>query len=148
MTSLAGYGIVVEPPTGWEARIFRLAGGEPTVHAATFPLPLHDGEFGVNATRSMSADAVFVALTEYRADNRLTPGKGLFAPARPRTLDAAQFSRNALLLNLPAQLGTQSFFSASGRAFSLYVVVGSSSAIGRRIAEVNGLLQGVRIAAQ
>ena len=140
MTSVSAFGIEAEAPPSWEARIFRLADGEPTLHAASFPLPLSDGEFGANATRRMRADAAFVSVTEYRVDRKLTPRQGLFSALQPRALSGAAFSPNALLRGIVGQLGTQMFFTAAGRPFALYAVVGSSAALAVRLPEVNRLL--------
>lgn len=140
MTGVRAFGIEAEAPPSWEVRIFRLAEGEPTLHASSFPLPLSDGEFGADATRRMRRDGAFVSVTEYRVDGKLTPGQGLFAPRQPRALSRAAFSPNALLRGNADQLGTQMFFTAAGRPFALYAVVGSPAAFARRLPEVNALL--------
>ncbi len=93
----------------------------------------------------MDAAAAFLALTEYRADERLAPGTGLFAARLPRRLDPAAFGENALLRRSGDQLGLQVFFTAHGRPFCLYVVVGSPSALRSRIGELNALLAGLAI---
>jgi hypothetical protein len=126
-------------------RIFRLADGEPTLHAASFPLPLADGEFGANATLRMPTDGAFVSVTEYRVDGKLAPGKGLFAARQPRLLARAAFSPSALFRPIAGQFGSQMFFTAAGRPFALYAVVGSSTALARRLAEVNALLASLSV---
>lgn len=146
MRPLEAYGLRVVAPAGWEARIFRHPDGEPTVHAATFQLPLRDGEFGSSAMRRMARDDAFLSLTEYRADERLVPGRGLFAPAQPRRLRPASFRPQTLLLHVPGRLGAQVFFSARERPFALYVVMGSRAALARRLAEVNALLASLVVA--
>lgn len=145
MTEVRAFGIAVGAPPGWEARIFRLVDGEPTVHAASFPLPLTDGEFGANATRHMRSDGAFVSVTEYRVDGKLRPEQGLFAPPQPPGLARTAFSPNALLRGVTGQLGTQAFFTAAGRPFGLYAVLGSSAALGRRLRELNELLASLSI---
>jgi hypothetical protein len=140
VTGVRAFGIEAEAPPSWEARIFRLADGEPTLHAASYPLPLSDGEFGANATRRMRTDAAFVSVTEYRVDDKLIPRQGLFGAPQPRTLSRAAFSPNVLLRGIAGQLGTQMFFTAAGRPFALYAVVGSSAALAVRVPEVNALL--------
>ena len=80
---VAGRGIAINVPAGWEARIFRRAGGGPVLHVASFELLDGDGDFGAAATGRMRADDVFAALIGYRVDHRIRPGVGLFAAAGP-----------------------------------------------------------------
>jgi len=40
---LSAYGIEIDLPRGWDGRIFRRPGADPTLHAANFPLPASDG---------------------------------------------------------------------------------------------------------
>jgi hypothetical protein len=147
MTVIRAFGIEVEASAGWEARIFRLPNGEPTLHAASFPLPVEDGEFGANATRHMKAHEAFLSVTEYRVDGKLTPGRGLFAADKPRAIAATAFSPNALLRGSHGQLGSQKFFTAAGRPFGLYAVVGSAAALPPRLGELNALLAALSVAA-
>lgn len=147
MTSVRAFGIGVVTPPGWEARVFRLAEGEPTLHAASFPLPLSDGEFGANATRHMRADGAFVSVTEYRVDGRLSPEEGLFAARQPRTIARTAFRHDMLFRPILGQLGSQAFFTAAGRPFALYAVVASPGALARRLPELNALLGSLSIAA-
>jgi hypothetical protein len=122
---LAGYGIEVDVPEGWEGRIFRHEGGEPTLHVGNAPLPVQDGDFGAGAIASMDPGGVFLALTEYGIE---LAGRGLFEPAGPpRNLAAAEVSPAALQRTLPGRAGLQRFFTASGRAFCLYLVVAAGS---------------------
>jgi hypothetical protein len=148
---LSGHGIDVVVPARWEASIFRLPDGEPTLHAASFALPSGDGEFGSRATAAMPRGGIFVAVTEYRTGGGLRAGHGLFAPhGTPGPLRASDFRRNALLVARPGQSGTQRFFTAAGRPFCLYVVrrAGDSGdhETGRRLAELAALLASLRVA--
>ncbi len=93
----------------------------------------------------MDAAGAFLALTEYRADERLAPGTGLFAAHLPRRVDPGAFGDNALLRPSGDQLGLQVFFTAHARPFCLYVVVGSPSALRSRVGELNELLASVAI---
>lgn len=128
---LAGARIRAELPPGWEGRIDdggleTLADGavRPNlVHLANFPLPAGIGDFGSGATETMLAGDVFITLFEY---DPAAAGTALFAvPGLPRSLAAADFDRNNLQRTLPGQSGVQRFFHHQGRAFCLYVVVGS-----------------------
>jgi hypothetical protein len=142
---VAAFGIAVEPPAGWEARLFALPGGEATLHAASFALPLHDGEYGGAATAAMAPDAAFIALTEFRADARLEPGAGLFAAPQPTTVDAEELSARAVQVGRRGHLGLQRFFTTAGRPLCLYVVLGSAGAVGPRLPQVRALLRTLAI---
>jgi hypothetical protein len=127
MSGLRAYGISAAIPQGWEARVFRHEGGEPTLHVATFPLPPSDGDFGSHAISRMPPDALFLALTEYRVGRGVEAGRGLFAAAPPDALHGHDLSSRALQQAQPGRRGLQRFFSVSGRAFCLYVVASGAS---------------------
>lgn len=146
MTRISAFGISATAPDHWEARIFRHEDGEPTLHAATFPLPPSDGEFGSRATRRMPAGGLFLSLTEYRGAGIDLGAGGLFGEPQPRTLEDAHLSSRALLQARPGQRGVQRFFSASGRAFCLYVVVaGDGDGARRRLEDVTHILRSLEI---
>lgn len=121
---LRAHGIAIELPHGWEGRIYRRNHGDPTLHAASFPLPARDSDFGTEATSRMPPGGMFIALTEYRPGGDLQPGTGLFKPeGMPQPLDPRRFSPRALLRTRPGQSGFQHFFTHAGRPFCLYAVV-------------------------
>jgi hypothetical protein len=122
---LDAHGIRVELPSGWSGRLFWRDGGAARLHAASYPVALSDGEFGDASTRAMPATgAAFVALLEYLPGAGLKPGSGLFSSRRiPRPLDPTAFAANRMAHPRPGQVGAQHFFTASGRAFCLYVVI-------------------------
>jgi hypothetical protein len=125
---LEAHGIGVDLPAGWDGRIYRRHGGDATLHAANYPLPLADGDFGSVATERMPAGGGFLALTEYRPGRGLEPGRGLFAaPAIPLPLSARQFDPRTLQIGRAGQLGFQHFFTSRGRPFCLYAVVAAGS---------------------
>jgi hypothetical protein len=140
---LKGHALAVNLPPKWEGRIFRHAGGEPTMHAANFPLPAEDGDYGARATGSMGIHGAFIALTEF--DPELA-GTVLFRRlGMPRKLYPADLSPKALMRARDGQAGVQRFFHAKGRAFCLYVVVGHEPSRGRLVRWVNDVLQTVEI---
>ena len=140
---LTGHGIRVDLPDGWEGRIYRRPEGDPTLHAANFALPPDDGDFGTGATSAMADDGVFIALTEY--DPALA-GRGLFSRSgAPASLRARDPNPKGLLRTRPGQSGVQRFFSASGRAFCLYVVVGNRPTPGTLVAQANRVLNSLHI---
>ena len=122
--TLAAHGISVELPSTWSGRVFSRGGELATLHAATFALPLDDGEFGDRSTGLMPAGGSFFALTEYAPSPDLRAGDGLFASRRiPLPLDPTAFGSHRLAHPRPGQAGTQHFFTASGRPFCLYAVI-------------------------
>ena len=140
---LNGHGIRVDLPEGWEGRIFRRPEGDPTLHAANFALPPDDGDFGTGATSAMADDGVFIALTEY--DPALA-GQGLFARrGAPASLRARDPHPRGLLRTRPGQSGVQRFFSQAGRAFCLYVVVGTRPTPSTLVAQANRVLKSLQI---
>lgn len=132
---LRAHGIAIELPSGWDGRIYKRERGDPTLHAASFPLPAKDGDFGTRATSGMPPGGVFLVLTEYRPGRGLEPGKGLFAPAKlPLPLDPSRFSPRSLLRARPDQEGFQQFFTHRGRPFCLYAVIRRAHPRGARAA--------------
>lgn len=146
---LAHRGLAVEVPRGWDARIFQRAGVDvdatehPVLHAANFALPEDRGDFGSNAVERMGPAHVLVALLEFHPDSAST---ALFANrGLPRRLTPDLFSPSQLQRTLAGQAGTQVFFNEGGRAFCLYVVLGSHRARAGLVPLVNDLLAAVQI---
>jgi hypothetical protein len=144
---IAGHGISIDIPAGWEARIYRRAGAAPVLHAASFALHDGDGDFGAAATGRMRPGDSFAALVEYLVDERLQPGIGLFAadgvPPAPRLLE---FGPMQLQVTRPGQLGWQRFFTAAQRPCCLYAVIrlGAAAPAGM-VAELGRMLKTLRL---
>jgi hypothetical protein len=120
---VTGHGLSIDAPSGWEARIFRRAGGGPVLHLATFPLEDGDGDFGAAATGRMRSGDCFAALIEYR-DPGIRPGVGLFEKTgRPTAPRSDEFAANQLQVTRRGQRGWQRFFSDAGRTYCLYAVI-------------------------
>jgi len=142
-TAVAGHGVEVAPPAGWDVRIYRRdpVGAETTqaiVHAATFPIPARRGDWGDGAVQLMAGNDVFVALVEFGAPS---VGSALFAARGfPAPLAGPDFSRTSLQHSLAGQAGVQRWFSAEGRAWCLYVVVGSYARRAALAGRANGLI--------
>lgn len=153
---IAAHGIELDLPHGWEGRIYRVPGGDPIVHAATFALPASDGDFGSGATGIMPPHGAFLALKEYRPGPRLLPGVGLFsAPTIPLPLQLQRFHARALQVGRAGQVGLQHFFTASGRPCCLYAVLelgaGRAALAARapdRLHELSGILSTLSIHAR
>jgi len=144
VTDLTAHGIQVTLPTGWEGRLFRrprageiaaadahvqgaaAAPAESTnavLHVSTIALPPGIGDFASGAVDKLGDDDVIVVLFEYDPEAAGTP---LFKAAGiPRVLQADDFSPNVMQRAVRGQAGVQRFFHDQGRAFCLYVVIGS-----------------------
>jgi hypothetical protein len=121
------HGIAVSPPPTWDVRIYRRqpAAGEQThaiVHAGNFGLPRRRGDYGSGAVELMKAHNLFIALFEHEPQAALTP---LFSLRGFPSLRYGDFSPRALQRTFAGQSGAQYFFHERGRAFCLYVVLGS-----------------------
>jgi hypothetical protein len=141
----------VELPPGWEGAVtsgdFReLSDGarRPTVmHIASFPLPPQRGDWGSGAVQLMRKTDEFMDLFEYLPEQAGTP---LFSDNEvPRQLDPSEFDETALQEMRRGQGGLQRFFTYRGRAFCLYVVLGSHLDRKDLVPRVNEVLAGLEI---
>ena len=148
MTALSAEGISVELPSGWEGVIGHTSelddGSVRNVvaHFASFPLPARRGDFGGGAVDFMSANDAFVVLFEYGRD---AAGTALFGANGVPEIASGHFDRSVLQRPMPLQSGVQRFFTAAGRAFCLYVVVGSHVDRAEVLPAVNLLIASLRI---
>jgi hypothetical protein len=141
---ISGYGITVDLPPGWEGRIYRRPEGDPTLHAGNFSLPVEDGDFGTRALDAMRSGGVFLVATEY---DRALAGVGLFSQEAPVPLPAtSELNAWALLRVRPGQFGIQRFMTVGGRAFCVYVVVGTVPGTSALLAAANRVLRSLAIA--
>jgi hypothetical protein len=144
------HGLRVAVPRGWDVRVYRRPPlpGENTnavMHAANFALPAGRGDFGSGAVETMGAGDVLVMLLVYDPSRA---GTGLFARSgMPASLDPAGFATTSLQRGLSGQAGQQLFFTEGGRAFCLYVVLGSYAQRARLVPEANALVRAVRVEA-
>lgn len=128
MPRLSGHDISVELPQGWDGYLFRRVpqGVErafPVMHFGNFALPQQRGDFGGGAVEKMGPTNLFVALVEYEPESA---GKPLFSKeGLGLPLTAGHFNPYGLQRVIRGQAGHQRFFNISGRAFCLYVVIGS-----------------------
>lgn len=142
-------GLGVTLPPGWDARIYRrtdddvAATTHAVLHAGNFALPGDRGDYGSGAVERMGPGHVLVVLLEHHPAAVGTP---LFANAGlPRTLTASMFSPHQLQRTISGQAGTQVFFHEAGRAFCLYVVLGSHLRRNALVPAVNELLAELEI---
>ena len=146
-------GIEVGVPSGWDAEIYQRdsdfapqsgpgAVTRPVVHLGTFPLPPARGDFGSGAVEIMGSDDLLVVLFEYGPDSADT---ALFSKKGIPRVAAADFGPNNMQRPIAGQSGAQYFFNEAGRAFCLYVALGSHGRRNELVPEVNQVLAGIRI---
>jgi hypothetical protein len=141
-------GLTLDPPSGWEATIYRRSPGpgevtHPVVHAATVPIPPQRGDYGAGLVERLGADDVFVAVLEFGPDAARTP---LFSSLRAVPgLTPDSFRPRQLQRTIRGQAGVQRFFTVAGRAFCLYAVVGSMVNRVPLAAQANMLVSSLRV---
>lgn len=143
---ISAHGLAVDVPSGWEARIRRhdQFHAHPVLHAADFTLPEERGDFGSGALETMGPSQAFIALIEYDPGSA---GTALFSSsvAVPLQVGADDFSTQKLQRTIRGQAGTQRFFVDGGRAFCLYVVLGSMASRQHAVPRVNAILSAIEI---
>ena len=161
MGVLRAHGIAATLPAGWDGRISVRQDGNPeqlvaasgtrvfasrsrpVVHLANFGLPADRGDFGSGAVELMGDGDVFVVLFEHEPEARVA---ALFRTTGfPRALTARDFDPTTLRRGIAGQSGHQAFFHEQGRAFCLYVVLGSHARRARLVPEVNRVLATVTL---
>jgi hypothetical protein len=144
---MRAHGLTIETPPAWDVRVYRRAEAAPdrtypVVHAANFALPSRRGDFGSGAVELMGPGNVFVVLFEYDEE---AAGTALFSRRGMPTAHPADFSPRALQRTLRGQSGVQYFFNETGRAFCLYIVLGSHARRRRLVPMANRFAQSVRV---
>jgi hypothetical protein len=115
----------------------------PVVHMANFAIPDDRGDFGSGAVELMSTDNLFITLFEFGPES---VGQPMFATqGMPRKLTAADFQPNVLQRTIAGQSGFQQFFTENGRAFCLFIAIGSHGNRAALAAEANAALATVVI---
>jgi hypothetical protein len=145
-----GYGIGIDVPTGWEGRIYKRPDDPadpgtrfPVLQLANFPLPVEDGDFGSAAVSSMGAGGVFIVLMEFGPDYvALASFPVISLPLAP---SASEFDPASLQVTIPGQAGIQRFLTVNGRAFCLYIVVGSLMNVGNLAQQVVQVLKSLSV---
>jgi hypothetical protein len=141
------HGLTINAPPSWDVRVYKRAEEVetrtyPVVHAANFALPGRRGDFGSGAVELMGPGHVFVVLFEY---DTAAAGTALFRRRGMPTARPTDFSPRALQRTLRGQSGVQYFFNETGRAFCLYIVLGSHARRRRLVATANQFAQSVQI---
>ena len=150
---LDAHGFLVVVPPGWEVRMRRQGTSQdeegatayPVFHAATVALPPDRGDYGSNVVERLGSSDLFVSLVEFgpeAVDTALFPVVDEF----PSSLDGASFHPRQLQRVIAGQAGLQKFFTYNGRAFCLYVVVGSYALVNQMMPVATELLASLVIA--
>ena len=125
---VAAAGMAISAPRGWDVRIYQRPAQdpgsvtEPVLHAANFPLPVRRADYGGGVVEKMGPRNIFVAVLQF---GRAAAATALFDRPRPKSLLVESFGPDRLQRVIPGQGGAQFFFSEHGRAFCMYVVIGS-----------------------
>jgi hypothetical protein len=147
---LTGEGLSVDVHPGWDARIFRRrAQGPETTHAvlhlANFALPSDAADYGDGAVQVMGSTHVLICLVEFHPSST---GAALFASVGfPLPLSPADVNATTLQRAVGGQGGIQRFFSQTGRAWSLYVVLGGINRRDQLVALVNSVASTIEVSA-
>lgn len=156
--TLRAHGLSVAVPSGWDGAITRPEGdpnwtdraevgpmgtANPVLHVASFPLPRIRGDYGGGAVEAMRPTDIFVALVEFDPQAGSSP---LFAGrSLRRPLTGADFHRGTMHRPIPGHSGHQQFFCSGGRAFALYVALGSHRLRHAQAPRVNQVVGSLRI---
>jgi len=170
---LAGYGLAVGLPAGWEGRIYRRAASVPAAPAVgTGAVQLTSGSATGSVDRWHDERTHPVlhlanfALPGSRGDfgtgavERMSPdhvfiallqfgtdclGTALYAPQGFPRVAARDFNPNGLQRKVAGQAGFQHFFTAAGRPLCLYVVLGAHRQAGALCPQINDVLAGIEV---
>lgn len=147
-------GISLDLPPGWEAEIDQGAGSveagmeavrTPRVHVANFALPPDRGDFGSGAVERMIPGDVLICLLEESVG---AAGSQLHGHDGMPTVHEQDFSPNSMQRAIAGQSGMQAFFHHGGRAFVLYVVVGSHASRRAVVPTINEVLASITLDAR
>jgi hypothetical protein len=145
---LSRSGLEVDLPDGWDGRIYQrqAEAGVTTrraMHVANFALPPNMGDYATAAVEAMQSADMLVTLIEF---DPASAGTGLFRnDGLPDALGADAFSPTAMPRAIPGRTGAQYFFSSGGRAFCLYVVLGSHTGRAALLPLVNAVVGTIKI---
>lgn len=135
-------------PPGWQAAARRQEASVPgrpgnlLVHAATVALPRDRGDYGSSVVTTMGTDDLFLAFFEH---DKASAGSALFATRGLPVVRPSDFDPGAMQRVRPGMSGGQWFFTAAGRAWCLFAVLGSHARRQRGAVRITDLLEGVRL---
>lgn len=154
---ISAYGLSCAALPGWDIRIEQRAqstvpapgsdlpmGGfvHPILQAGTSAMPALRGDYGSGYVERMTPADVFVCLGEFDPE---AGAEAMFDDGMPAALRPSDFHPDAQQRVIAGMCGTQRFFTTGGRAFCLYVVLGSWLQRKALTATANSLLATVRV---
>ena len=146
MTELRAHGLALTVRRGWEGRIWlpeepAPAENHPVVRLANFALPQTRDTYAEDATEELGPGQVLASLAEF---SPRMADRGLYASQGVPRFTRDDLDPRALQRHLAGRAGLQRFFSAHGRAFSLYVIArdgaGLDAAIRELVAQLHTLV--------
>lgn len=146
---LEGHGLALEVEGGWEARMWTPdlpppAVNRPVIRLANFPLPLTKDTYAAEVVDALRPGRVVASLVEFEPSSA---GRGLYAHEGVPRLRPADLDHRAVQGGPPDRAGLQRFFSANGRAFSLYVIARRGGDLAGALRELEALLRSLTVEA-
>jgi hypothetical protein len=114
------------------------------LHLGNFALPADRGDYGSGAVEIMGAQHTFIAILEFGQE---CLGTALYSNVGLPRVTPDIFDPNALQRRIAGQAGCQFFFTEQSRPMCLYVVLGSAENVPALSAQVNLVLNGIKVAA-
>ncbi len=155
---LSAYGLSCAALPGWDIRIEQRAQSEvpapgsdlpmggyvhPILQAGTSAMPAVRGDYGSGYVERMTSSDVFVCLGEFDHE---AGAEAMFDDGMPAALRPSDFHPDAQQRVIAGMCGTQRFFTSGGRAFCLYVVLGSWLQRKQLVAVANSFLSTIEVA--
>lgn len=145
MTELRAHGIAVALHRGWEARVWvpdlpPPAENHPVVRLANFALPSSRNTYAEDVADALRPGQVVASLAEF---SPALADRGLYAPQGVRRVHVGDLDPRAVQRQGHGRAGVQRFFSANGRAFSLYVVAREGDGLAEALHALDAQLHGL-----
>lgn len=112
------------------------------LHLSDGPLSPGRADFGGQALRRLSSNAIFVAILEYDSDDS---NRGLFARVGRPAFVPSDFAPNRLHHQVSGQSAAQKFFTLGGRTFCCYAVIARERPSVQDVAKINQSLRGLSV---
>ena len=149
MVTLRGNGLTLDVGDGWEARMWvpdvpPPAINRPVIRLANFPLPLTKDTYAEEVADGLRPGDVVVSLVEFEP---ASAGRGLYAYEGVPAIRLADLDPRAVQGGGTGRAGLQRFFSANGRAFSLYVIAREGGGLRAALRQLDVALRSLTVGA-
>lgn len=146
---LHGNGLALDVGHGWEARMWMPdlpppAINRPVIRLANFPLPLTKDTYAAEVAGGLRPGDVVASLVEFEP---ASAGRGLYAHEGVPRIRTADLDPRAVQGGGTGRAGVQRFFSANGRAFSLYVMAREGGHMGAALRQLEVALRSLTVGA-